>query len=137
MHRGVLEPGHAVRSNRESGTGRPDMLTIPRQAGQPGVALELKVAHPSTKTLDQALDEGARQIAGNAYLTEREAAGAEPAHALVVWPLTARKSGCAAPSWPRSPRPSNPVLKYRFGLRTPSLQRADELPARTGPHWPA
>ena len=46
--------------------------------------LELKVAHPGKKTLDQALDEGARQIAKKEYGTELRAAGAEPIHALVV-----------------------------------------------------
>jgi hypothetical protein len=80
----VLEPGHMVRSNRESGKGRPDVLVVPRMPGQPGVVLELKIARPGTKTLDQALDEGARQLADNDYQAELRAADAEPVHALVV-----------------------------------------------------
>ena len=35
-------------------------------------------------TLDQALAEGARQIADKEYLTELQSAGADPVHALVV-----------------------------------------------------
>jgi hypothetical protein len=80
----VLEPGHAVRSNRESGKGRPDVLIVPRQPGQPGVVLELKVARPARKTLEQALDEGIRQLGDNDYQAELRAAGAQPLHALVV-----------------------------------------------------
>jgi hypothetical protein len=80
----VLEPEHAVRSNRESGTGRPDVLITPRQPGQPGVVLELEVARPGKKTLDQALDEGMRQLGKHDYQAELRAAGAAPVHALVV-----------------------------------------------------
>jgi hypothetical protein len=80
----VLEPEHLVRSNRESGTGRPDVLITPRQPGKPGVVLELKVARPGKKTLDQALDEGLRQLDEHDYQAELRAAGAAPIHALVV-----------------------------------------------------
>lgn len=80
----TLEPEHVVRSNRESGSGRPDVLVTPRQPGQPGVVLELKVARPGRKTLEQALDEGMRQLAENDYRAELIAAGAAPVHALVV-----------------------------------------------------
>jgi hypothetical protein len=81
----VLEPDeHAVRSNRESGTGRPDVLIIPREPGRPGVVLELKTAYPGKKTLEQALDEGLRQLAENDYEAELVQAGANPIHALAV-----------------------------------------------------
>ena len=33
----------AVRSNRESGFGRADVMVVPREAGKPGVVMELKV----------------------------------------------------------------------------------------------
>jgi hypothetical protein len=39
----VMEPTHLVRSNRESGAGRPDVMIRPRIPGQPGVIIELKV----------------------------------------------------------------------------------------------
>jgi hypothetical protein len=80
----VLEPAHLVRSNRESGAGRPDVMIIPRVPGQPGVVLELKVARAGEKTLDAALEEGLAQIAKNDYAAELRATGADPVHALAV-----------------------------------------------------
>jgi hypothetical protein len=80
----VLEPGHQVRSNRESGKGRPDVLIRPAQPGKPGAVLELKVARPGKKTLEQALDEGLAQLRANDYGAELRAAGAAPVHAFAV-----------------------------------------------------
>ncbi|MBK8257162.1 MAG: AAA family ATPase [Polyangiaceae bacterium] len=80
----VLEPGFRVRSNRESGKGRPDVLIHPVRPGQPGVVLELKVAHPAKKTLEDALAEGVSQIAAGDYGAELRAAGASPVHAFAV-----------------------------------------------------
>jgi hypothetical protein len=84
----VMEPTHLVRSNRESGAGRPDVQIRPRVPGQPGVVLELKVARASEKTpgshLEAALDEGLAQLATNDYTAELRAAGADPVHAFAV-----------------------------------------------------
>jgi hypothetical protein len=80
----VLEPEYAVRSNRESGKGRPDVLIVPRRPGRPGVVLELKIAYPKEKTLEQALDEGERQLRDKDYEAALRAAGADPICALVV-----------------------------------------------------
>ena len=80
----VLEPGHRVRSNRESGKGRPDVLIAPAQPGGAGAVLELKVAKPGKKTLQQALEEGLEQIRRNDYGAELRAAGAAPVHAFAV-----------------------------------------------------
>jgi len=84
----VLEPSYQVRSNRESGQGRPDVLIRPMEAGKPGVALELKVARRSRKrsrkTLEQALEEGLSQVRDKDYTAELRAAGAAPVHAFVV-----------------------------------------------------
>uniref|UniRef100_UPI003D11B65F PD-(D/E)XK nuclease domain-containing protein n=1 Tax=Haliangium sp. TaxID=2663208 RepID=UPI003D11B65F len=80
----VLEPGHRVRSNRESGKGRPDVMIAPAEAGRPGVLLELKVARPGVKSLDEAVAEGLTQIAAKDYDAELRALGAEPIHALAV-----------------------------------------------------
>ena len=80
----LLEPGHKVRSNRESGKGRPDVLILPSQPGAPGVVLELKVARPGKKTLDQALAEGLDQLRRRDYTAELRAAGASPIHAFAV-----------------------------------------------------
>jgi hypothetical protein len=80
----TLEPEYEVRSNRESGQGRPDVIIRPKQAGRPGAVLELKVARPGKKTLDQALAEGAAQIRERDYASELLAAGASPVHAFAV-----------------------------------------------------
>ena len=80
----VLEPGHQVRSNRESGKGRSDVLIRPTRPGNPGVVLELKVARPGKKTLDQALAEGLAQLQAMDHAAELRAAGAAPVHAFAV-----------------------------------------------------
>lgn len=80
----VLEPGYQVRSNRESGQGRPDVLIRPMQPGKPGVVLELKVAKPGKKTLAQALSEGLAQLRAHDYGAELRAAGAPEVHAFAV-----------------------------------------------------
>ncbi len=80
----VLEPGHQVRSNRESGAGRSDVMIRPVRPGNPGVVLELKVARAGKKTLSQALAEGARQLQAMDYEAELRAAGAAPVFAFSV-----------------------------------------------------
>jgi hypothetical protein len=80
----VLEPGYQVRSNRESGKGRPDVMIRPSQPGKPGVVLELKVARPGKITLEQALAEGVAQLAAQGYAAELVAAGATPVHHFAV-----------------------------------------------------
>lgn len=80
----VLEPGHQVRSNRESGTGRSDVMIRPAQPGRPGAVLELKVARRGKKTLDQALAEGLTQLGARDYAAELRAAGATPVHGFAV-----------------------------------------------------
>ncbi|MEZ4315657.1 MAG: AAA family ATPase, partial [Polyangiaceae bacterium] len=80
----VLEPRHDVRSNRESGAGRPDVLIRPRRPGDPGAVLELKVARPRKKTLNEALEEALSQLEAMDYAAELRAAGATPVHAFAV-----------------------------------------------------
>jgi hypothetical protein len=80
----ALDPDYEVRSNRESGKGRPDVMIRPQRAGQPGALLELKVARVGRKTLDEALEEGAAQIQEKGYAAELLAAGASPVHAFAV-----------------------------------------------------
>jgi hypothetical protein len=80
----VLEPDYLVRSNRESGQGRPDVMIRPSRPGRPGAVLELKVARPGRKTLDAALDEGLAQMQAQGYTAELRAAGAQPIHGFAV-----------------------------------------------------
>ncbi|MBK9265906.1 MAG: AAA family ATPase [Polyangiaceae bacterium] len=80
----ALEPDYEVRSNRESGEGRPDVLIKPRRPGKPGVVLELKAAKKRERTLKQALAEGLRQLRDNDYAAELRAAGVEKIHRLAI-----------------------------------------------------
>jgi hypothetical protein len=75
---------YLLRSNRESGYGRADLLLIPRQSGQPGVVIELK-APSAGQSPERALDEAMAQIERMNYRAELQAAGAQPifAYALV------------------------------------------------------
>lgn len=80
-----LEGRYEVRSNRESGLGRADVLVRPKQAGQPGAVLELKVPrHRRGETPEQALLAGAKQVRERRYAEELAAAGAAPVHEIVV-----------------------------------------------------
>ncbi|WP_437572491.1 AAA family ATPase [Sorangium sp. So ce542] len=78
-----LEGDYDVRSNRESGLGRADVLVRPRTPGRPGVVLELKVPQRG-ETPEQALLAAARQVRDRRYAAELVAAGAAPVHALVA-----------------------------------------------------
>ncbi|HEX2686133.1 MAG TPA: PD-(D/E)XK nuclease domain-containing protein [Kofleriaceae bacterium] len=80
----TLEPDYLVRSNRESGTGRPEVVIRPKLPGKPGVILELKVARPGKKTPKKALAEGLAQIRAGDDDAELRAAGAAPVHAFAV-----------------------------------------------------
>lgn len=80
----TLEPDHEVRSNRESGTGRPDVMIRPRHPGKPGVVLELKSARRKQRTIARALQEGHEQFAQHNYAGELRASGVETVHSLVV-----------------------------------------------------
>lgn len=72
-----LEPTHAVRSNRESGAGRADLLVLPRRAGQPGAVLEFKRATDALR-VGALADEALFQIGARGYDAELRAAGAVP-----------------------------------------------------------
>ncbi|XXU41778.1 PD-(D/E)XK nuclease domain-containing protein [Sorangium sp. So ce1000] len=78
-----LEGDYDVRSNRESGLGRADLLVRPRTLGRPGVVLELKVPQRG-ETPEQALLAAARQVRDRRYAAELVAAGAAPVHELVA-----------------------------------------------------
>jgi len=74
---------HAVRSNREVGLGRADVLIVPKSAGEPGVVLEFKRRH-GRKKLATCATEALRQIEDGLYATELEAAGANPIRRLGI-----------------------------------------------------
>ena len=78
-----LEGEYKVRSNRETGLGRADLLILPKQPGKAGALLELK----STRTgisLDTLIRQGERQVKKRLYAEELEASGASPLHRWIV-----------------------------------------------------
>jgi hypothetical protein len=79
-----MEPEYLVRSNRESGEGRPDVMIRPRAPGKPAVVLELKAARKGEKTPAAALREGLGQIRERRYEAELLSAGATAVHAFAV-----------------------------------------------------
>ena len=78
-----MEGDYEVRSNRESGFGRADVLVRPRTPGKPGVVLELKVLRRG-ETPERALVAAARQVRERRYAAELTAAGASPVHEMVA-----------------------------------------------------
>lgn len=62
-----LEQDYRLRSEREAGDGRADVLLIPKQQNQPGIILEFKLAASVWGEKDQAVvEEGLRQAADTA-----------------------------------------------------------------------
>jgi hypothetical protein len=79
-----MEPTHRVRSNRESGFGRADVLIVPRTPG-PGAVLELKVIDTDyEETREQALEAAVAQLQDRDYAAEVRAGGATSVHQYAV-----------------------------------------------------
>ena len=78
-----LEKQYEVRSNRESGLGRADVLMRPKTAGRPGVVIEFKVQE-NRKTVDEVLLSAAKQVRAKHYATDLLAAGATPVYEYVM-----------------------------------------------------
>ncbi len=80
-----LAPRYDVRSNRESGYGRCDVMVLPRTTGQPGVVLELKrVDTEAGETTEKAFKAAFRQIRERDYAAELRERGALPIHEMVA-----------------------------------------------------
>jgi hypothetical protein len=79
-----MEPTHRVRSNRESGFGRADVLIVPRTPG-PGAVLELKVIDTDyEETREQALESAVAQLIDRDYAAEVRAGGATQVYQYAV-----------------------------------------------------
>ena len=80
-----LQPRYSVRSNRESGGGRYDVMVTPRAPGQPGVVLELKVRNRQRReTVKSAMAKALGQIRERDYTADLRACGADPIHEMGV-----------------------------------------------------
>jgi len=80
-----MEADYDVRSNRESGFGRCDVMLIPRQEGEPGCVLELKsIDVKRDEDVEAALESALAQIRDRDYASEVRARGADPVHELAA-----------------------------------------------------
>lgn len=80
-----LGANYHVRSNRESGLGRADVLVIPRTPGRPGVVFELKSLRTRNReTPEAALKAAAQQLRHRNYAAELQEAHADPIYELAV-----------------------------------------------------
>lgn len=80
-----LQPRYSVRSNRESGSGRYDVMILPRTPGQPGVVMELKVRNRRRReTMKTAMVAALKQLRDRDYAAELRAAGADPIHEIGI-----------------------------------------------------
>jgi hypothetical protein len=89
----VLEPGHQVRSNRESGraAGRADPAAQP---GKPGVVLELKVARPARRRWNRRSPRGSRSLRTRTTRRSCGRRGGAPVFTRSRWRSTARRCAC-------------------------------------------
>jgi hypothetical protein len=80
-----LQPRFLVRSNRESGSGRYDVMVLLRAPGQPGVVLELKVRDRRRReSVKGAMAAALQQLRERDYAAELRACGAEPIHEMGI-----------------------------------------------------
>ena len=66
----MLNNRYRVRSNRESGKGRFDVMLIPRMKNMPGFVYEFKYTKDENADMDKLADEALRQIEEKVYETE-------------------------------------------------------------------
>jgi hypothetical protein len=67
---------HQVRSNRESGYGRYDVMVIPNDRSRPAVVIEFKAVDQEEKeTIESAAQDALNQLENRKYETELRAMG--------------------------------------------------------------
>ena len=76
-----MKESHCLKSNRESGLGRYDVMLIPRRKGEPGVVIEFKSlnADEGETGLEDTAAAALGQIAAKNYAAELKAQGVAPA----------------------------------------------------------
>lgn len=78
-----LQPQYRVRSNRESGFGRYDVMVIPLDVNAPGIILEFKRCHTNGHLQEKAKD-ALTQIQTQEYASELHAQGVSRVHAIGI-----------------------------------------------------
>ena len=71
---------YEIRSNRESGYGRYDVMLIPKTKGNDGIILEFKVKESEEKTLEETVQTALTQIEAKKYDTELLELGVSKEH---------------------------------------------------------
>ena len=72
----ALRETHEVKSNRESGRGRYDIMVIPKDRSKIGIVMEFKIANSDSEIdMNAALDEAFEQIESKQYEAELKALG--------------------------------------------------------------
>jgi hypothetical protein len=66
---------HQIKSNRESGYGRYDIMLIPIDINKYGIVIEFKKVDPEDETLETAADKALKQIEDKNYTAELESLG--------------------------------------------------------------
>lgn len=123
-----LQPKYEVRSNRESGYGRCDILVLPRAPGDPGVVIELKAVDASRgETADKALGAALRQIRQREYATELVARGATPIH-LIAAAFEGKQVFVRAAKHSARPPKAQPIKSAGSGRST--LAKRETSPAK-------
>ncbi|MBK8257649.1 MAG: PD-(D/E)XK nuclease domain-containing protein [Polyangiaceae bacterium] len=74
-----LEAHYQIRSNREAGLGRADVLMLPKTKGRPAVVMEFKVPF-GKETPEQAMQKALNQIGERKYAAELEGAAVSAVH---------------------------------------------------------
>ena len=72
-----------IRSNRETGKGRADLILAPRRSGQAGFVIEFKAIAESDDP-DNALNQALAQISEKQYVAELAAENISPIHRLAI-----------------------------------------------------
>ena len=128
-----LQPRFDVRSNRESGTGRYDVMITPRTPGHPGVVMELKVRNPRKRETAKALLTAAlHQLRDRDYAADLRAHGATPIHEMAIVFDTKRAWVQVAPPAAKRPTAKRPAAKSPTPdkpLRSPRRKPSTARPA--------
>jgi SET domain-containing protein len=66
----ALKDTHEVKSNKESGYGRYDVMIIPKDKKQLGIIIEFKKVNKKRETLESAVDKALIQIEDKNYESE-------------------------------------------------------------------
>jgi SET domain-containing protein len=66
----ALKDTHEVKSNKESGYGRYDVMIIPKDKKQLGIIIEFKKVNKKRETLESAADKALKQIEDKNYESE-------------------------------------------------------------------